>query len=71
MRIAVDINDAQARALDVLAQATKQSRAALIRGAIEDYLARHQTSSGDDAFGLWVGRNHDGVTYQDKLRGEW
>ncbi len=71
MRTLVDLGEAQARALDELAKAEKRSRAALIRQAIEDYLARRRAVQQDDAFGLWGERRQDGLAYQEKLRGEW
>jgi len=39
MRTLVDLGDAQIRALDDLSKKEKTSRAALIRRAIDDYLA--------------------------------
>jgi predicted transcriptional regulator len=71
MRTLVDLGDAQVRALDELAKAEKRSRAALIRQAIEDFLARRRAGRQDNAFGLWGERRQDGLAYQEKLRGEW
>lgn len=71
MRTLVDIADAQIRALDELAQSQKQSRAALIRQAVDDYLAKHQSVSLEKAFGLWGDRKVDGLDYERKLRDEW
>ena len=61
--------DAQIRALDEMAQKESRSRAAVIREAVDDLLAKRRASSADDAFGLWS--SIDGVAYQDRLRREW
>jgi metal-responsive CopG/Arc/MetJ family transcriptional regulator len=71
MRTLVDINDAQVQALDDLSKRHKQSRAALIRGAIDDFLAKHRHDQAVDAFGLWGERKIDGLDYQEQVRGEW
>jgi predicted transcriptional regulator len=71
MRTLIDIGDAQIEALDDLSRASKRSRAALIREAVADYLARHRRSELDDSFGLWGDRTMDGLAYQEKLRREW
>jgi metal-responsive CopG/Arc/MetJ family transcriptional regulator len=71
MRTLVDLGDTQIRALDELSKKEKRSRAALIRQAIDDYLARRHGSQHNDAFGLWGKRKVDGLAYQAKVRGEW
>jgi len=71
MRTLVDIGDSQVEALDELAKAEKKSRAALIRQAIDDYLARHHAKRREDAFGLWGRHKVDGLAYQRKVRSEW
>lgn len=71
MRALVDMNDAQIEALDALAKRVRQSRAALIRAAIDDYLDRHHRAQVEDGFGLWGQRQTDGLAYQEKVRGEW
>jgi predicted transcriptional regulator len=71
MRALIDMNEAQVEALDALAKRVRQSRAALIRSAIDDYLARHHRTQVDDGFGLWGKRKVDGVAYQEKMRREW
>jgi predicted transcriptional regulator len=67
MRITIDIDEEQIRALDMLSEATKRPRAELIRDAVDQYLAGQST----DAFGLWGDRKVDGLAYQEKTRGEW
>ncbi len=71
MRALIDMNEAQVEALDALAKRVRQSRAALIRAAIDDYLDRHQREQVEDGFGLWGKRKVDGLTYQKKVRREW
>lgn len=71
MRALIDMNDAQVEALDTLAKRTRQSRAALIRAAIDDYLDRHRRELVADGFGLWGQRKVDGLAYQEKVRREW
>lgn len=71
MRILVDLGDAQLEALDELSKNEKQSRAALIRQAIDDYLAKRRSKKEGDAFGLWGKRKVDGLAYQEKVRSEW
>jgi predicted transcriptional regulator len=69
MRTLVDLGDAQLQALGALSRKQKRSRAALIRLAIDDYLAK-QGDKGD-AFGLWGKRKVDGLAYHEKVRSEW
>jgi metal-responsive CopG/Arc/MetJ family transcriptional regulator len=71
MRALVDLPEAQVRALDELSRNEKQSRAALIREAIADYLAKRRRKQASDAFGLWGSRKIDGLEYQERMRGEW
>jgi predicted transcriptional regulator len=71
MRALIDMSDAQVEALDALAKRLRQSRAALIRAAIDDYLGRHHREQVEDGFGLWGKRKVDGLAYQEKVRREW
>ncbi|MEH2503427.1 metal-responsive CopG/Arc/MetJ family transcriptional regulator [Bradyrhizobium sp. AZCC 1578] len=71
MRTLVDLGDGQIQALDELSKQDKRSRAALIRQAIDDYLAKRHSKQEDDAFGLWGKRKVDGLAYQEKVRREW
>ena len=71
MRTLIDIPDTQIRALAALCERTSQPRAALVREAIADYLARHQRSDAADAFGLWGNADQGGLAYQEKVRAEW
>ncbi|MDQ0559192.1 metal-responsive CopG/Arc/MetJ family transcriptional regulator [Rhizobium mesoamericanum] len=70
MRTLVDIGEPEVKALDRLAQREKMSRAALIRKAINDFLARNNADIETEAFGLWGDRKIDGLTYQENIRSE-
>ncbi|TXL69971.1 ribbon-helix-helix protein, CopG family [Vineibacter terrae] len=71
MRTLIDVGDSQIRELDELSKEEKRSRAALIREAIDDYLAKRRKKVEGDAFGLWGRRKMDGLAYQEKVRQEW
>lgn len=71
MRTLVDIDEAQVRELDGIAEKSNQSRAALIRQAIADFLNKGRRGAAADAFGLWGKRKVDGLTYQEQVRDEW
>jgi len=71
MRTLVDIPDSQIRELAELCEQVHRPRAALIRDAIADYLARHRHVAEQEAFGLWGPDTPDGVVYQGKARSEW
>ncbi|KVC96225.1 CopG family transcriptional regulator [Burkholderia ubonensis] len=70
-RILVDLPDAQIQALAALVEAERRPRAAVIRDAIDAYLAQRKRAVGADVFGLWKGKKVDGLTYQEALREEW
>ncbi|GLQ58134.1 ribbon-helix-helix domain-containing protein [Devosia nitrariae] len=71
MRTLVDINEPQLRRLDELAKKQGQSRAAVIREAIDGYLEKRASKGASDAFGLWGKGGVDGLAYQRKVRSEW
>ena len=71
MRTLVDLGDSQIEELDELSKRERRSRAALIRQAIDDYLAKRRSKQQGDAFGLWGKRKVDGLVYQKKVRSEW
>jgi len=70
MRTIVDIPKQAIQGLDALCGREHISRAEAIRRAVADYLTAHQ-GDAEAAFGLWQGRNQDGLTYQDHIRDEW
>jgi predicted transcriptional regulator len=71
MRTLVDVGDTQLQELDELSKEEKRSRAALIREAIDDFLAKRRSKHEGDAFGLWGKRKVDGLVYQERVRNEW
>ena len=71
MRILIDLADSQAAALDELSKVEKKPRAALIRRAIDDYLAKRRVVQEKEAFGLWGNDKVDGMAYQKRLRCDW
>jgi len=71
MRTLVDIPDAQIAELGAVCERLQQPRAAVVRTAITEYLARHHRAAGADAFGLWGLGTPDGLAYQREARAEW
>ena len=69
MRTFVQLTPSQIRALDRLARRLGQSRASLIREAVDDYLAPRATA--EDAFGLWGMNGPDGLAFQERARRDW
>ncbi|AOI68681.1 CopG family transcriptional regulator [Burkholderia ubonensis] len=70
-RILIDLPDAQVQALAAVVEAEQRPRAAVIRDAIDAYLAQRKRIAGADVFGLWKGKKVDGLAYQEALREEW
>lgn len=70
-RILVDVTDTQLNELTQIAEAEKRPRAAVIRDALDGYIAQRKPILAADVFGLWEHRNVDGLDYQEKLRSEW
>ncbi len=71
MRTLIDVGPSQIQELDELSRQEKRSRAALIREAIDDFLAKRRRHRDVEAFGLWGKRQVDGLEYQEKVRREW
>jgi predicted transcriptional regulator len=71
MRTLIDLPDDQARALDALAQENQTSRAALVREAVGDVLARRPRTGIAAAFGLRGRDGEDGLAYQARVRAGW
>ncbi|MEG9166358.1 hypothetical protein [Escherichia coli] len=46
-------------------------RTELLREAVDQYLVNQSQTVRTSAFGIWQGREEDGVEYQRKLREEW
>ncbi|MDN7697116.1 ribbon-helix-helix protein, CopG family [Burkholderia semiarida] len=70
-RILVDLSDGQLDALAAIVETQHRPRAAIIRDAIDAYIALHKHRLADDVFGLWKNRTIDGLAYQEELRSEW
>ncbi|HDR9481826.1 TPA: CopG family transcriptional regulator [Burkholderia aenigmatica] len=71
-RILVDLSDGQLDELAAIVETEHRPRAAIIRDAIDAYIALHkQRPLADDVFGLWKDHTIDGLAYQEKLRSEW
>jgi predicted transcriptional regulator len=71
VRTLIDLPDAQIQALAALCERVGQSRAALIREAVAEYLERQPAMSAEAAYGLWGADAMDGLAYQEKARAEW
>ena len=71
VRTIVDIPDQFIESLDRLGTTNHQSRAALIREAIADFLKVKSLPPAEAAFGIWKNRKMDGLEYQNELREEW
>ncbi|APR96751.1 putative transcriptional regulator, CopG family [Pandoraea thiooxydans] len=67
----VDLPDSQIEELAVIVESEQRPRAAVIRDAIEAYIAQRKRTLGTDVFGLWKSKKVDGLTYQQELRSEW
>lgn len=70
-RILVDLPESQVEILATLVEAEQRPRAAIIRDAIEAYIAHHKQAIETDVFGVWKNRKIDGLEYQQELRAEW
>lgn len=67
-RIVIDLPEEDLRQWDNLAAIRHLSRAELIRQALSVYLADNRASSDNDAFGLWVNSDTDGILYESQVR---
>ncbi len=70
-RILIDVPDEQLEDLSAIVDAEQRPRAAIIREAIQAYIALHKPAGGANTFGLWKDRKVDGLDYQERLRSEW
>jgi hypothetical protein len=63
------------QALKEISEAENRAEAAIILGALDEYLVRHKPQHklpfASDVFGLWKHRRIKGREYQDLLRSEW
>lgn len=69
----VEVTDDQAERLIRLAAAQRCSVTEAIVTAIEEYVTNRSLTpaSAKDAFGLWQGRDIDGLEYQRRARSDW
>lgn len=70
-RILIDLSQPQLEALARIVEVQQRPRAAVIRDAIEAYIANHPQPKGGDVFGAWRAKGLDGLDYQQALRSEW
>jgi predicted transcriptional regulator len=70
-RILVDLTDMQLSDITQIAETDKRARAAVIRDALDSYIAQRKPALAVDVFGLWETRQTDGLEYQERLRSEW
>ncbi len=74
MRTLIDLAEPQVSALAEISREEGTSRAALVREAVDDLIAKRRNRRGSDAaFGLWKDAVPfaDGLAMQEKLRAEW
>ena len=71
MRTIIEIPEQQLEQMKPVMKQEGISRAELIRRAVSEYLLRYPPQSDDAAFGLWAGKQTDGLAYQEQLRSEW
>lgn len=71
MRMNISIPDELAERLAQMCRRQGLSRAEAVRRAVSRYLDEHRVRDREDAFGMWRGREEDGLAYQRRLRREW
>jgi predicted transcriptional regulator len=72
MRTIVDLPERAVEALDRLAEERQASRAALVREAVDAFLAEQAVAGRRAAFGGWHDdEQEDGLAVQRRLRAEW
>ena len=73
MRTIIEIPDEQLRALDAWRRTRGMTRAEAVRRAVAGLLQDEDEvrTAVESAFGLWRGRDIDGLAEQDRLRAEW
>ncbi|EHO00929.1 protein YiiF [Escherichia coli] len=70
-RIILDLSNEVIKQLDDLEVQRNLPRTELLREAVDQYLVNQSQTVRTSAFGIWLGREEDGVEYQRKLREEW
>ena len=70
MRTIISLPDEQAERLAEVCRNQGISRAEAVRRALARYLEEHRRRQ-ENVFGMWRGREPDGLAYERRLRGEW
>lgn len=70
-RALIDINQETLKKLDEIANIKHLSRAAVVRVAIDEFLQKNSICAAKNAFGILKQSPIDGLSLQEKLRGEW
>ncbi len=71
MRTIVEMPDEMIQSLDRICQRERESRAAIIRKAIREYLIGAADAVKEPAFGIWSDDVDDGLTKQANFRKDW
>ncbi len=74
VRTLITIEDQQLKKLDQIARKNKQSRASLVREAIDQFVAKKEPTWKEivaRTAGIWKHKNIDTDTYLKQLRSEW
>ena len=71
MRTIVDLHLKQLKALEMLCEKEKISRAEAIRRAVGRFLPEGSISNLETAFGMWKHKRIDSRKYVEHLRSEW
>jgi len=72
--ILLRLSDKQMDELDFIVNAENRTRTDVIREAIEVYISHKKSNAkkqSKSVFGLWKGKNIDGLDYQERIRSEW
>ena len=69
--IILDLSNEVIKQLDDLEVQRNLPRTELLREAVDQYLVNQSQTARTSTFGIWQGREEDGVEYQRKLREEW
>ena len=69
MRITISLPDQQAERLKALCRNEGISRAEAVRRAVNRYLEAQRRP--EEVFGMWRGRQLDGLARERRLREEW
>ena len=71
MRTIIDLPEEQVKALSVVCQRERISRAEAIRRAVTKLLEETGSGDAEEAFGLWKHKKLDARKYVERLRAEW